>query len=103
MPLPGLGDALALISAARVLVVDASRSNAEVASTLGVPVFELAHDGGNAEDVALAVTDAAAQGPSGASTSIEDRVTSSVLEWLSSIQPGDAVDTREAGSPSRTR
>ncbi len=103
MPMPGLGDALALVSAASLLVVDAARSHAELASVLGVPVFELLHDGSNAEEVVRAVAEAQAEGSNAGPAVVEDRVTGAVLEWLSTIPPSHTEDSREAGSPSRTR
>lgn len=100
MPRSGLGDALALLEAAAVLVVDDTMELAELAGVLHRPVVELAADGANAEDVVHAIGDALAHPVPVGSRAVEERATDAVLRWLSAVMPSDA-SSRKVNGPSR--
>lgn len=103
LPMPGLGDALALLSAAAVTLVDASMVLAELAGVLHVPVIELSPDGGNAEAVAAAVADVLAQTAPREPLAVDDRASAAVREWLSAAAPIDSTTSRTASGPAGPR
>lgn len=103
LPMPGLSEALSLLSGAAVAVVDRAMVLAELAGVLRIPLVELAAEGSNAEEVARAVADVLAQPVTREPSAIEDRATGAVLEWLAATVSIDSATSRTASGPARPR